>query len=376
RRRRGAVVMDEHDLWSLGREPLGPHGQARPVEDVLRRGRGLRRRAVAARATAAVALVTLVAGVGVLATRPADDADVSVSGTDRELPVKWTTCDPPPAEPIAAEELDGLRLLPTTLPDGIELVAARPERQATGTCVDVDPALVLRADGGDGTVAAEIVLEGPFGEPYRGGDEVALEPTELRGRAASRTYNPTAPESPGGFTWTEPDGASWLLDGVGTTESELRGVAEALVLHGSPPQGEPAAALPDEAVPDRYHVSWQAPGLPRVEGPSQRRWIVTMSPPGPTGCEITLATTARRAPPGRLWSVTPGSRSHAGLAVRGTASGFAVEERGQVYLDWQEAPGVVGSLRCTGDVSTAVEVADSLVEVEPDDPRIDTGAPG
>ena len=368
--------MDEHDLWSLGREPLGPHGRARPVEDVLRRGRGLRRRAVAARASAAVVVVALVAGAGALAMRPADDADVSMHGTDRPLPVKWTTCDPPPAEPIAAEELDGLRLLPTTLPDGIEVDTARPERQATGTCVDVDPALVLRAEGGDGTVEAEIVLEGPFGEPYRGADDVALEPTELRGRAASRTYDPTAPESPGGFTWTEPDGASWLLDGVGTTESELRGVADALSLEGSPGEWGAAALLPGDAVPDRFDLSWWVPGLPRVEGPSQRRWIVTMSPPGPTGCEITLATTARRAPPGRLWSVTPGSRSYAGIAVRGTDDGFAVEERGQVYLDWQEAPGVVGSLRCTGDVTTAVEVADSLVEVEPDDPRIDAGAPG
>ena len=53
-----------------------------------------------------------------------------------------------------------------------------------------------------------------------------------------------------------------------------------------------------------------------------------------------------------------------------------IEEHGQVFLDWQEAPGVVGSLRCGGDVDTAVRIADSLVEVEPDDPRIVTGSPG
>ena len=71
--------------------------------------------------------------------------------------------------------------------------------------------------------------------------------------------------------------------------------------------------------------------------------------------------------------MAPGSRSRAGVAVRGAETGFAIEEHGQVYLDWQEAPGVVGSLRCSGDLTTAVEVADSLVEVGPDDPRIDPG---
>ena len=45
-------------------------------------------------------------------------------------------------------------------------------------------------------------------------------------------------------------------------------------------------------------------------------------------------------------------------------------------LDWQEAPGVVGSLVCRGDLETVVRVADSLVEVEPDDPRIVTGSTG
>ena len=368
--------MDEHDLWSLGREPLGPDGRARPVEHVLRRGRGLRRRAAVTRATVAVTAVALVAGAGVLATRPAEDADVTVSGPDRQLPVKWSMCDQPEAVPVPPEELDGLRLLPTTLPDGVEVDVARPVRQGTGTCVDVDPALVLRADGGDATVEAEIVLEGPFGEPYLGADDVVLDPTELRGGAASRTSEHTDPEDSGGFTWTEPDGTSWLLKGAGVTEQELRDVAEALVLQGaSPPEGEPAATLPDDAVPDRFGVEWQAPGLPRVEGPSQLRWIVTTTPPAPAGCEITLETTDLEAPPGHLYTVGPDVQAYQGVAVRGT-EGFAVEENGQVFLDWEEAPGVVGSLACPGDVETAVEVADSLVEVGPGDPRIDTSAPG
>ncbi|HET6834993.1 MAG TPA: hypothetical protein VFH30_14055 [Acidimicrobiales bacterium] len=369
--------MDEHDLTTLGREPLGPAGRARPVEDVLRRGRGLRRRVVAARAAAAVAAVAFVAGAGALATRSGPKPDVTMGGGERELPVKVEFCDRPAAEPVPAGELDGLRLVPTTLPDGIEVDVARPVRQGIGTCVDVDPALVLRADGGDRTVEAEITLEGPFGEPFRGTDEVALEPTQLRGREAARTYNPTAPGSDTGFTWTEEDGASWLLTGggAGVDEATLRGVAEALVLREQPSDGEPAAALPDDAMPDGFEVTWQAPGLPAVEGPSRLEWIVTTTPPVPAGCEIKIVTTARQAPPERLFAASSGVGGYHELDVRGQ-EGFAIQQHGEVFLYWQEASGVVGSLRCGGDVDTAVRVADSLVEVEPDDPRITTAVPG
>jgi hypothetical protein len=37
---------------------------------------------------------------------------------------------------------------------------------------------------------------------------------------------------------------------------------------------------------------------------------------------------------------------------------------------------VVGSLRCGGEPDTAARVADSLAEVEPDDPRIAVGSTG
>ena len=322
--------MDEHDLWTLGREPLGPAGRARPVEDVLRRGRGLRRRAAVARVTATVVVVGLVGGAGALALRPDPQPDVTTNEGERELPVKWEFCDQPVPEPVSPEQLDGLRLVPTTLPDGIVVDAARPVRQGTGTCVDVDPALVLRADNGDRTVEAEIRLEGPFGEPYRGADDVALEPTQLRGRRASRTLNPTAPGSYSGFTWTEDDGTSWLLTGVGVDEAVLRGVAEALVLQGSPSSDEPVADLPDDDVPDGFEVTWQAEGLPAVEGPTRLAWVVTTTPPPPAGCEITIATTDRQAPPGGLFAASLDVRAYhdrrarlGGLRHRATRRGHA-----------------------------------------------------
>lgn len=363
--------MDENDLWALGSEPLDHAGRARPVDEVLRRGRRLRRRAVAARATAALAAVAFVAGAGALAVRQDPGADVTTQEEqeeERDLPVLQEFCDPPPPEVVPAAELGDLRLLPTTLPEGIAIDVARSVRLRTGECVEVDPALVLRADGGDRTVEAEIRLEGPFAEPYRGTDGVAMEPTQVRGRDAARTFDDTAPQSSTGLTWTEADGASWLLTGVGVDDATLRGVAEGLALQSEPSDAEPVADVTG-TLPAGLEVTWQAAGVPSVEAATRLEWNVTTTPPVPAGCQLTLTTTARRAPQGNLGSAAPGIQAYHEIPVRDT-DGFAVEQHGEVFLYWQEAPGVAGFLRCAGDVQTAVDVADSLVAVGPEDPLI------
>lgn len=97
--------------------------------------------------------------------------------------------------------------------------------------------------------------------------------------------------------------------------------------------------------------------------------------PVPAGCEITISTTHRQAPPGGMFSAMPGIRPYHEVPVRGT-EGFATEQHGEVFLDWQEAPGVVGSLRCAGGVDAAVQIADSLAEVDLGDPRVVIISPG
>jgi hypothetical protein len=360
--------MDDHDLRTLDHEPLGDGARPRPVEDVLRRGRTLRRRAVAARTAPVLAVVAVAATAGVAALRGGPGPEVATGPDEPELPTKVAFCDSPDAEPVPADQLDGLRLVPGWLPPGIDLVAAAPVRQVTGECAAVDPALVLRAVGDDGTVGAEIVLEGPFGQPYEGEDGITLEPTQLRGGDASRTFDATSPGSSTGFTWTEPDGASWVLTGTGTDDPTLRAVAEALELAGHPPDGDPAAALPEGAIPAGFAVVWQDPGLPEVEGPARLEWHVTTTDPGYPPCGLTIATTDLQAPPGRLFRSGAGTRATV-VDVRGHP-GFAIEERGMTFLDWDEAPGVAGSLQCPGDVDTALRIAGSLVEVAPDDPLI------
>jgi hypothetical protein len=366
--------MDEHDLITLRDEPLDPAGAPRPVDDVFARGRRVRRRATLARVAPVVVALALLGGVGAVALRGDRQGEVAVTTNpgDDLLPMRPEFCEAPDPEPVPAGELDGLRLVPTTLPGGVEVSAAQAARQSGGTCVQADPALVLRAVGGGGTVDAEITLDGPFDDPYPGADDVVTEPTRLRGRPASRISDHTAEDSYVGFTWTEPDGASWILKGVGLEEASLRQVAEALVLRRSPAEGEPAASLPDDAVPAGFDVAWQAQGVPMAEGPTWLEWVVTTNPPWPAGCDIAIRTTAREAAPGRLYTSSADSRTSL-VDVRG-GEGLAIEEHGGVSLAWQEAPGVVGSLFCGGDLDTALRVADSLVEVAADDPRITTDA--
>jgi hypothetical protein len=357
-------VMDDHDLQTLGRVPLGLTGEPRPVGDVLARGRLIRRRAAVARAVpvVVVAVGLLAAGAGVLAQRgDGPPADMATGPEGRTVALPPQFCEGLDAEPVPAGEADGLRLVPDDLPGGVVVSAAEPQR------VEADPALMLRAlDGAE--VEAEIVLEGPYDEPYRGGDEVGLEPTELRGLDAFRTFNPTAPSSYVGFTWTEPDGRSWRLTGVGANEAAVRRTAEALDLDGAGAADDPAAALADDEVPPGFEVTWQAPGLPAEEGTGHLEFVVTTTPAFPDGCEVTVRTTELRAPPGRKYDASPGTRVTE-VDVRG-GTGLAIEEHGRAFVYWTEAPGVVGELMCGGDVEAALRVAESLEEIPADDPRI------
>jgi hypothetical protein len=357
--------MDENDLLTLHREPLGPGGRPRPVDDVLGRGRRLRRRATAARAVPVlVAASLLVAGAGVLArngTAGDRDADVSTSPEDETVPQPGGACDPREPERLPLEEApDALRLAPG---GGATTAQVELHRYDMGTCTTVDPALVLQAVDG-GVIEAEITLAGPYGEPYRVHEGAV--PTELAGRRASRVSTWSNWEQHAAFTWTEPDGRSWLLTGVGVDEPTVRAVAEQLGLDGASADGEPVADLPTAAVPPGFELAWQAPGRPAVEEATWLEWVVTTADGAPEECRASLRRTLLEAPPEATASYAfPDGRAEL-VDVR-DRTGLAVTETVSATVQWREAPGVVGVVTCPGGVEEAVAYADSLEPVEPDE---------
>jgi hypothetical protein len=372
--------MDELDLHDLGREPLGPAGEPRPVGDVVRRGRHLRRRAAVARAVPIVVLVAaLAAGAGALVPRgegAQPDVEVSSPPGDATLPLGGPVVGCTAGAPghVAPDEVDpALRLAPDpdALPGGADVASLVPRRLDDGACVDIDPALVLhRVDGA--AMTGEIALWGPFAEAVPVGERETTDPGRLDGRDASQPAMWSDWSQHAALTWTEPDGRSWLLEGSGTDEATVLAVAAGLVLDGRPTEGDPAAALPPDAVPSGFEVAWQAPGLPAVELAVREEWVVTTEPPFLAGgCEVVLRTTARSAPVALRPLAFPDGRAER-VEVRGVA-GIAVEEPGNAAVYWQEAAGVAGQVTCASDVATVVRVAESLDAVDTDDPRVVAG---
>ena len=363
--------MDENDLRTLGHEPPGPGGRPRPVGDVLGRGRRLRRRATAARALpVVVAASLLVAGAGALARNGAtgnDDADVSTSPDASTVPQPGPGYCPPEPEVLLSEEVPGELLL---VPDSGETTGSTQLNSYAGDgCTSVDPALVLRAVDG-AVIEAEITLAGPYGEPYRapeGATAEPTEPTEFPRRGASGVSTWSGSDSHVAFTWTEPDGRSWLLTGVGAgaDDQTVRALAERLDLDNAPADGEPAADLPSAAVPPEFERVWRAPGLPAVEHGPWLEWVVMPGQGSSEDCSVSVRTTALEAPPGSMASAAAPDGQAEQVEVRG-ATGLAAAEAMSATVQWREAPGVVGSATCPGGIEAVVQFAESLVLQEPD----------
>jgi hypothetical protein len=358
--------MDENDLRTLDREPLRPGGRPRPVDDVLGRGRRLRRRATAARALpVVVAASLLIAGAGVLAgngTTGDGDADVSTSPDASTVPQPGPGYCPQEPQVLTSEEAPGELLL---VPDsGGTTGSTQLNRYDADGCTSVDPALVLRAVDG-AVIEAEITLAGPYGEPYRAPESAT--PTELAGRQASRASTWSESDSHVAFTWTEPDGRSWLLTGVGAgaDEQTVRALAERLDLDNAPADGEPAADLPSAAVPPEFERVWRAPGLPAVEHGPWLEWVVMPGQGSSEDCSVSVRTTALEAPPGSMASAAAPDGQAEQVEVRG-ATGLAAAEAMSATVQWREAPGVVGSATCPGGIEAVVQFAESLVLQEPD----------
>lgn len=408
--------MDERDLYQLADEPLPPHASGRSLDGVVRRGEQLRRRRRAVRGLGMTSVAAAVLVGAVLVMQQPEPDTVAGEGPAQEPPAEgsnrpWFLGCTGEGEPgtdggmpdwgadLPPEVTDGLRFLPTWLPEGmaVDATADLPEgdnssvhtgqsvRRTTWQCRHADPALTLWASGGDATVEAAIHVEGP----YPGGVDLStpegvspgldLEETDLRGQPASRhVVRPAGGPERIGFAWTEPDGVGWWISGVGVDEATIRAVADALQLNGAADTGTPAADMPAEARPEGFEVAWQADGVPAVADPVQATWSASFAN---AACYVIFETGQFQAPAGvrEYFFGSTGMQ----VTVRGepglvTSYGGGPPEGG-TELVWQESPTVVGRVGCNNnsdptydpgiEPETLVRIADSLEPVAVDDPR-------
>jgi hypothetical protein len=399
-------VIDEQELYGLGDPRRGPDVSVRPVEDVLARGTRLRRRRRTLRTAGATSLVVgfIVAGLiaADLEAGTADDPDVR-AGQDRTRTDAIAPPPPPPAcadeppsdpgtvrgvsapTPLPKEEVpDELRVLPEWTPDNQPVTVAQGNTW-TDPCPDTapfprDPSLVLvSADAnGDGAADAQIRLDGPMPRPLGDGIGLGRTDTELRGGPALLVHS----DGIGSLmlAWTDPDGWSWELTGMGgVDEPTLMAVAEALVLTSQPADDEPVAGLDPTMVPAGFRVAQQTIGTPAPVPTSWVKWSVEIGG-NPGGNETGIKCYMEVQP------VAPGSRLEDRVGVSGTPAevngefalwGSSIAGPGTA-LYWHPSPSVLATAGCvdwdhpgtTLDQETIVRLAESVVPVTADDPRL------
>lgn len=350
--------------------------EPRPLAQVLQRGRRLRRRRLQKRVAAAGAAVVALA-VFSGAVFGVDDG----SGERTELAagaVPVLAPGPPMeecsgfAELRATTDAEGLRLYPTTLPDGVTVGAtwARAELLGRETCPRVPLALVLGAVNDAGGVAAPMItLEGPSPVPFLSYEGPSYEPAEVRGRPGELiTYPSLRPEV--GLVrveWTEADGTTWALTASGGPgPDDLRRVAGGLIFD---PTGEEPPATAG-VIPADLEVLWQldTPVDVRRDG-DQRWWHVESDEPQPL-LSIEVSDVVAPLPPvARAADAGPDAEVHL-VDVRGRG-GIVVTSGGSTTVEWLESERVRVQVTLRGhEAAAALAVAESLEPIAADDPRI------
>lgn len=363
--------MDENDLRRLADEPTTTAERPRPLDAVLGRSRQLRRRRRALRALGATVLVAGIFGASTLTTRDGSEVATAPPPPPPVCPAMAEDEVPEdelgePAASVPPRGAEDLLYLPTDLPEGLELTEVAAWRDQQGWCPE-GPLLALQADGGDATVGATIRVLGPFDGPAARsyavpeGEEQEEEPTRVRGVDATLITVPQGGDSTlTAFTWADPAGAGWIVEGMDVDETTLRAVVEGLVLDAS---GSPPADLAAEAVPSGWELTWRSPTPLTADdaawGP-HTWWYVTLGQDG-AGCTFRFRTAAPSEPPmAALASVGAELTS-----VRGHPA-----HRFDRYLAWAESDGVRAELFCDTGTVDLVDLAESLEKVTADDPRI------
>lgn len=371
--------MDDSEFHGLVHAGGGPGKQPRPIDAVLDRSyRIRRRRRRSVRIVGVTATVAGFVGVVAVASRVDHNADLA-TGPSSALPELQELCPPTPggadveqikqleSSQVPAEEVDGLRFLPRDPPEGRSITRTTAWRSPS-FCVP-GLSLVLQRDAGYGTIDATIYLTGPWSGPLTDwpyGDQETTRSTELRGvEARLITLHRDVGPSVLTFVWTDASGAGWALEGHAVDESTLRATAEALVLDAS---AAPPADLATEDIPAGFEVVWQsskARSPSELAGTDTLSWMVELGGGEPADCAMWVTLSAPTDPPLDA-SAGPGTEIH---TVRGQA---ALLYPGHT-LEWQEPTGARIRISCDADTDALLRMADSLAEVQADDPRLRPG---
>ena len=394
-------MIDEQELHGLGDPRRGPDVSVRPVEQVLARGTRLRRRRRTLRAAGATSLVMALIVAGLVAVDLGSGTDATPDVRAGQDHVRSDEIAPPPPPPACASdpgELGGfygptpvqqadvpdeLRLFPEWTPtDGNVTVAQGSSWD--DPCPDTAPvpresSLVLVSGDaeGNGEADAKVSLDGPLPRPLGDGIGLSRTATELRGGPAVLVQS----DGVGSllFAWTDPDGWSWMLTGMGgVDEPTLRAVAEALVLNSQPADGEAVAGLDPAMVPAGFQIAWQTTGTPTPAPTSSLKWSVQVggtisANQSGVECFLEVEPAAGRSPLEDLVGVTgTAGQVNGGFALWGTS----VAGPGTA-LSWYPSPDVVATAGCidhdhgnTLDQETIVRLAESVVPVAAGDPRL------
>lgn len=403
-------MIDERELRALGHPGAEPAAHP-PVEAVLARGARLRRRRHVVRAMGATAAIAgLIGSALVLEGRTGGGPDIEASEDPTTTASEQPSAPPPPPpdceinrsvpgerigtgdldqfispEPVAASDVpDELRVLPTFVPGDPPITDAAGARY-TNPCPDTapypaDPALELRTDSEDPTAGSRIRVDGPLPRPAIDPADEDGEATELRGQPAT-FGRPDGAVAAAMFAWTEPDGWSWSITGLGVDDATVRAVAEDLVLDSSPEGDEPTAALAPEQVPGGFQIIWQTHGTPTPVPAQTTDWNVSFGTTGPgeagVRCELTVGPRLGDMPLGDSAEVAGDVVSVGGQDALWHSGDPALLALGG--LTWMVTPDAVATMGCIEQhaggpepigVDTMVQVAETVAPVVAADPRL------
>jgi hypothetical protein len=369
------VVMDDRDPLPRLRDDLEPI--ATPVEQVMQRGRVIRRRRRHIRdaslaASTLVVVLSLVFGVQAFATYhhhgrtitvttpsptvTAPSADVAVPINGRcsagvQKPVDQGLAPQVDVPALPAGSRSGGEVGSSTVncavpPVALLLVAWNPQHDAVTAAVALWGPHAVTA--GSGSVTSPSASASPSAG---GGASVAAPPDKevaVRDQIGRLVVTPLTTQ----LSWREPDGTAWVLTGNGKTQADLISIADAIAIGAS----SKGATLAD---PAHFGLSVESAQVFPEPASTATQWR-TSYVNGGSSLDVTVIRNGVNA----VGPLVGALQAPSGLnftAVRGHVAIAGVNGSNQTFLTWPETS--TETITLLGSYSTAElrAIAESLV---------------